>query len=201
MPGACRLGENELANTQTNRDKTSLDLRRFRAFALSGWLVAMVLGVALLFAVLQESAQSNFTKEFVAFAEEIVKEIDNLDPPPSAVAVTAFTDNGGDETQLGRLIATQLTVAIGKKDHRFRLSDRLGLAQVLDELKLAATGMIDPSDAPRLGEITPVNMLITGTSQSTAGKILVSAKVVDATTAEIRFSFTLCGWYGAAKRR
>ena len=102
------------------------------------------------------------------------------------VAVVDFTDLQGNVTELGRFLAEELSGTMAEDAHGFRVVDRTHLKTILQEHKLASTGLIDPQTARQLGRITGVDTLVTGTITSAFGEsVRVSAKALDVETAEI----------------
>ncbi|MGQ0815939.1 MAG: CsgG/HfaB family protein, partial [Gemmatimonadota bacterium] len=78
------------------------------------------------------------------------------------VAVADFTDLQGRVTELGRHLAEELSVALVNTEMGLRVVDRGHIRALLDEHKLAAQGIIDPSTAAELGRIAGVEILLTG---------------------------------------
>jgi len=102
------------------------------------------------------------------------------------VAVVDFTDLQGNVTELGRFLAEELSGALVNDARGFRVIDRAHLKSILQEHKLAATGLIDPATARQLGKIAGVDTLVTGTITSAFGDtVRVMVKALDVSTAEI----------------
>jgi len=102
------------------------------------------------------------------------------------VAVVDFTDLQGNVSELGRYLAEELSGVLAEEAHGFRVVDRSHLKVILQEHKLASTGLIDPQTARQLGRFTGVDTLVTGTITSAFGdSVRVSVKALDAETAEI----------------
>src|SRR6266849_2209770 len=102
------------------------------------------------------------------------------------VAVVDFTDLQGNVTELGRYLAEELSGALVNDSRGFRVIDRAHLKAVLQEHKLAATGLIDPQTARQLGKIASVDTLVTGTITSAFGEtVRVLVKALDVETADI----------------
>ena len=102
-----------------------------------------------------------------------------------ALALT-FTDLQGNVSELGRYLAEELSGVLAEEAHGFRVVDRSHLKVILQEHKLASTGLIDPQTARQLGRFTGVDTLVTGTITSAFGdSVRVSVKALDAETAEI----------------
>lgn len=101
------------------------------------------------------------------------------------VAVVDFTDLGGRTTELGRFLAEEFSVAIASSGKGFEVVDRTHLKSIIQEHKLSATGLIDPSTARKLGKIAGVEALITGTITPFGDSVRLSVKVLDTATAKV----------------
>jgi hypothetical protein len=102
------------------------------------------------------------------------------------VAVVDFTDLQGNVTDLGRYLAEELSGALVNDSRGFRVIDRAHTKAILQEHKLAATGLIDPQTARQLGKIAGVDTLVTGTITSAFGEtVRVLIKALDVETADI----------------
>ncbi len=100
------------------------------------------------------------------------------------VAVVDFTDLQGNATELGRFLAEQLSEDLVNDANGFRVIDREHLKTILQEHKLAATGLIDPTTIRKLGQIAGVDALVTGAITPFGDTVKLSAKVLDTSTAE-----------------
>lgn len=105
----------------------------------------------------------------------------------STIAVVDFTDLNGSVTELGRFLAEELSSALAEAGG-LRVIDRIHLRSLLQEHKLAATGVIDPATARKLGEIAGVQALVTGTITEFGDSVRLTAKVLDTATAQIHAS-------------
>lgn len=109
----------------------------------------------------------------------------------TAVAVVDFTDLRGEPTELGRFLAEELSNALvpavreGSKPATLRVIDRLRLTRILDELELAASGLLDPAQVRRVGEIAGVDGLVTGSLVAFAERLRLNLKVLDVRSGEI----------------
>jgi TolB-like protein len=99
--------------------------------------------------------------------------------------VVDFTDLQGRVTEYGRFLAEEFSVALAANPTGFKVIDRTNIKTILQEHKLASTGIIDPQTARKLGEITGVQALVTGTVTPFGDDLRISVKVLDAETAEI----------------
>jgi len=101
------------------------------------------------------------------------------------VAVVDFTDLQGCVTELGRFVAEELSASLAEGGKGLDVVDRTNLRVTLQENKLAATGVIDPATARKLGQLAGVDSLITGTLTPFGDSVRVAVKVLDAATARI----------------
>jgi TolB-like protein len=101
------------------------------------------------------------------------------------VAVIDFTDLQGNVTELGRFLAEELSVDLVADAKGFEVIERTQLKVILQEHKLATTGLIDPQTARKLGQIAGVDALVTGTITPFGDTVRLSAKVLDTTTARM----------------
>lgn len=79
-----------------------------------------------------------------------------------SVAVVDFTDLRGRTTELGRWLAEELSSGLINAESKIEVVDRLRLAKILEEMKLSASGLIDPSTVREIGRISGVEALVTG---------------------------------------
>ncbi|MCX7590987.1 MAG: CsgG/HfaB family protein [Kiritimatiellae bacterium] len=101
------------------------------------------------------------------------------------IAVVDFTDLQGNVTELGRFLAEELSVALASTGKGFEVVDRTHLKAILAEHKLASTGVIDPATARKLGQITGVEALVTGTITSFGDSVRLTVKCLDTATAKV----------------
>lgn len=102
-----------------------------------------------------------------------------------SVAVTDFTDLDGSPTELGRYVAEEFSDALFADARGFDVIDRTHLKAILQEHRLATTGLIDPATARKLGQIAGVETLVTGTTTPFQDYVRLSVKVLDTETAKI----------------
>jgi TolB-like protein len=103
------------------------------------------------------------------------------------VAVVDFTDLHMNVTELGRYLAEEMQGALQNEASAagFVVVDRTHLKSILQEHKLAASGVIDPQTARRLGEFAGVDCLITGSLTPLGDTVRMSVKALDVTTAQV----------------
>lgn len=158
---------------------SALTITRKAVARVSLILLILTLLSQLLFAYEQEVRQLS-----ARMAEAITKS------GRKTVAVVDFTDLQGNVTELGRFLAEEFSVALTMAAKDFEVIDRTHLKTLLQEHKLASTGIIDPQTARKLGEIAGVQALVTGSITPFGDSVRLSAKVLDASTAKMISGFT-----------
>lgn len=111
------------------------------------------------------------------------------------IAVVDFTDLQGNVTELGRFLAEEFSVALSNDAKDFEVIDRTNLKILLQEHKLASTGIIDLQTARKLGEIAGVQALITGNITPFGDSVRLSIKILDVSTARV-----INGFFGDVPR-
>lgn len=105
--------------------------------------------------------------------------------PRRTIAVVDFNDLQNNVTPLGRFMAEELESALANSGAGLDLVDRTRLQLLLQENKLASTGIIDPATARKLGKIAGVQVLITGTITPLENTVRLSLKAIDSEDARV----------------
>lgn len=121
--------------------------------------------------------------EFRALADGLAEDIKASGK--KTIAVVDFTDLQGNPTELGRYLAEELSVAMARTHKGFEVIDRVHLKAILTEHKLAATGLIDPATARKLGQISGADVLLTGSMTPFSESVRVTVKALNTDTARI----------------
>ncbi len=100
-------------------------------------------------------------------------------PDPTTVGVFPFALSGpSPELQpLGRTFAELLTTDLGVSG-RLKLVERTQLQYLLDELKLAESGRVDPATAARSGRIVGAGRIVQGSINGDAAALRIDASIV-----------------------
>jgi len=128
------------------------------------------------------------------FGDELDKEISNLtaqvvsavdQTEVKTIAALDFVDLQGNTTQLGRFLADEISTELVMTKKRFTVVDRANLKKIMQENKLTVSGLVDPGNAKKLGQIAGVDALITGTVTPFDRTVRVAVKVIATDTAKI----------------
>lgn len=101
------------------------------------------------------------------------------------VTVLDFTDLEGHSNELGKYVAEQITVDFVMTKRPFAVLDRANQKKLLEELKLNASGLVNPENAKKLGMFSGVDALIFGTITPLGKNMNVTVKIITAETSEI----------------
>jgi len=102
------------------------------------------------------------------------------------IAVLDFQLQGkGFETEdMGKIVAEWLVTAL-VKEGRFDVIERRLLQKILQEHKLAMTGVVDETSATKLGKLLGVKVIISGSVLKLQSMIEVNARIIDVESASI----------------
>lgn len=105
------------------------------------------------------------------------------------VAAVDFTDLQLNTSELGRLIAeelsTELVRSTGERPGGFTVLDRNHLQLILREHQLEVSGLVDPANAKKLGKFAGIDTLVSGNIFELEQTIRVTVKAMDTETAAI----------------
>src|SRR5208282_4139077 len=124
-----------------------------------------------------------YEKEIKTLSETIVKKIAKAGK--KNVAVVYFTDLRGSTTDLGRLLADELSSDLSEDGKDFEIYDRNNLKSILTEHKFSMSGLMDPKTVKELGRKAGVDAIITGTVTPLGDNVRVSVRVIATDTAEV----------------
>jgi len=86
----------------------------------------------------------------------------------------------------GAFLTEKITSSLGSPESSIRLFERSRLDAVLQEQKLSASGLFDESEARRLGELAPLDAILTGSFTRMDRSVAVQLRIIDVVTGEVR---------------
>jgi TolB-like protein len=101
------------------------------------------------------------------------------------LAILDFTDLQNSPLEIGRYVSEQITVNLVSTKGGFKVVDRANLKSILDEHKLTTSGLVEPENARKLGQVSGVDALVLGNAIVLGDSIQLTAKVIATDTAEI----------------
>jgi len=102
----------------------------------------------------------------------------------------------GETKGLGDEIAATLTDGLARSG-KVRVVERWRLKQILDELKLSASGLIDDQTAVKAGKILGANALLLGSFVKFQSSVKINIRVVKTETGEILSTEKAAGPFSA----
>jgi len=96
-----------------------------------------------------------------------------------------FADKG-----FGTFITEKISSTLGAPGSPVRLFERARLDAVLQEQKLSSSGLFNESEARRLGELAPIDILLTGTFTRLDESLSVNLRFIDVVSGEVRGSLS-----------
>jgi curli biogenesis system outer membrane secretion channel CsgG len=99
-------------------------------------------------------------------------------------AIFAFQERGSDVKGLGPQVADLLFAGLVVEPNMY-LVDRQDLEKVLNEQELSASGVINPAEAARVGQLTGAKLLVTGSVLQVRDTLYVVAKVIGTETTRV----------------
>lgn len=90
----------------------------------------------------------------------------------------------------GSYATEQIFAGLGSAGPGIRLFERARLDAVLKEQKLSASGLFDESEARKIGELAPIDLLLTGTYTRLEGSVVLHGRFLDVVSGEVVVGFS-----------
>ncbi len=144
----------------------------------------LLLTILLLFAI-QPSAFAASESE-VTIKEAVKQFAENR--KRTRIAVFDFANTAGDKTRYDTYIADMLVSELSR--YKMTLLERKRLEVILGEHALSQSGVVDPNKALKLGEMLPVDMILSGSYTEMSGRVIIHGRFIDVGSGEILSAFT-----------
>ena len=145
--------------------------------------VVILCGAVFLLVVFLAGYALGYEKEISALSASIGQRIESLGK--KKIAVVDFTDLQGNVTELGRFLAEELSVSLTVNFPNLEVIDRTHLKTLLQEHALSVSGLMDPSNVQKLGQISGVEAIVTGSVTPFGDNVRVTVKVIATDTAKV----------------
>jgi TolB-like protein len=126
---------------------------------------------------------------------EVINSENKLIDKPKTVAIIAFDNTSGKESEYGDLggpLRDMFTTDL-KSVQKLTMLDRQALEKLLNEQNLNNSKNFDQSTATKIGKLLGAEVIITGTYFEFFGSLRVDAKFINVETGEIAFSVGVDG--------
>lgn len=99
-------------------------------------------------------------------------------------AIFAFQERGADVKGLGTQVA-DLVFASLVVDPSMYLVDREDMQKILQEQELSVSGLVNPSEAVQVGQLTGAKLILTGSVIQAGDKLVLVAKIIGTETSRV----------------
>lgn len=141
-----------------------------------------LLVVSVLFAAMLFAQGSEVNKKVIVLANKInASYVEQFGQETGhRVAITEFSNVGSraEEKHIGYLVSEILSGELGKGKH-FILVERMQMEKVLEEQKLALTGILDSEKSVEVGNLLGAQAIISGSVIEAGNFFIVNARMVD----------------------
>ncbi len=128
-------------------------------------------------------ARQNLDEGIKALTEQINKYM--VEKNKTIIAIIPFSDIQKQRVNaFGSFIAEELTTNLFMTG-KFKIVERTLLRQLLDELKLGQTGVIETKSAKELGKIAGVEAIIAGTITDLGSAIAINCRLIETESGEV----------------
>lgn len=124
-----------------------------------------------------------FNKEMESIATIMAKSINSSGK--KTVAVIDFMDLQGNATELGRFVAEEISSDLMNIDKSFEVIDRTHIKNILNEHKFEMSGLVDPKNARKFGQIAGVDVIITGSVTPFGDTVRITCKSIITQTTKV----------------
>jgi len=155
-------------------------MKRFKRNIIKLFFMSLLLVVSF---VISSNSSLAYEKEVERISNIMIDKIS--DSGKRLIAVVDFNDLPGNITELGRFLAEEFSAALSNNKRGFEVIERTHLKNIIKEHKLSLSGIIDLKTAQKIGEISGIEALVTGTITSFGESVRLSVKLLDTRTAKI----------------
>jgi len=117
-----------------------------------------------------------YEKEIKGLATTIANDMSSMGT--QRIAVVDFTNFQGRVTELGRLIAEDISIELVNSKSDFQVIDRTHMNTILRELSLSSSDLFDPKRAGEFGKLARADAILTGSVTPFGDMIRVNLKVI-----------------------
>lgn len=154
----------------------------------------MKISIALLLFFCSLTLQAQKKKSYAAVTQELTQKI--VEAPsvvlPQKLAVVPFTATASSvETShaFGEYLTETMIGLLSGHPEKLKLFERTRMDAILKEHEFILTDLMKPAAALKIGQLAPIDALLSGTYTKLKSYIEVSARVIDVTSGEITMSY------------
>lgn len=151
---------------------------------------ALVIALLLPLSLCAQKAR-NYTVVTSELADKVVTA--NVPATPVRLAVVPFTATAAStqaSAQFGEYLTETIIAKLGNHADRVKLFERTRLDAILKEHEFILTDMMKPAAALKIGQLAPIDALLSGTYTKLKSYTDVSARLIDVASGEILVSYS-----------
>jgi TolB-like protein len=138
---------------------------------------------------------SQKTKDQTVIINELAATISNasFSKIPARLAIVTFVPvqgNANNVNAYGDYLTESIIGKLSENKEKLKLYERKRLDAILKENELMLSGMMKPSEALKIGELLPIDVLFSGTYTKLKSYIDISGRLIDVTSGEIIVSYS-----------
>ncbi|MBN8576497.1 MAG: hypothetical protein J0L66_06110 [Cytophagales bacterium] len=154
------------------------------------WIKGFLIG-GIAMAALQALAQK--PKPYPAVTQELASRIITAPAPnvPQSLAVVPFTatPSSPQSQAFGEYLTETIIGSIAGHPDKLKLFERTRMDAILKEHEFILTDLMKPAAALKIGQLAPIDAILSGTYTRLKSYIEVSARIIDVTSGEITMSY------------
>ncbi|MFH1540974.1 MAG: FlgO family outer membrane protein [Elusimicrobiota bacterium] len=174
--------------------RSSLTKLYYRFFIISLCLICLLF----LFCVTANKkvyAEKNNAQSFSRVIQGLTKKLNNTikSDRMTRLAVLIFVPTKNTieakNNEFGEYFSESLISALSANQQKFKLFERKRLNLILEENRLSLSGLIDENEAKKIGELAPIDVILSGTYTKLKDYIDINSRLIDVVTGEILLSY------------
>lgn len=154
------------------------------------WIKVLLIGAI---ATLALQAQAQKPKSYPAVTQELAAKIIAAPAPklPQSLAVVPFTATPSSQQSkaFGEYLTETIIGSISGHPDKLKLFERTRMDAILKEHEFILTDLMKPAAALKIGQLAPIDGILSGTYTKLKSYIEVSARIIDVTSGEITMSY------------
>ena len=148
---------------------------------------------ALIITALAFQAHAQKPKSYPAVTQELAAKIIAAPAPklPQSLAVVPFTATPSSQQSkaFGEYLTETIIGSISGHPDKLKLFERTRMDAILKEHEFILTDLMKPAAALKIGQLAPIDGILSGTYTKLKSYIEVSARIIDVTSGEITMSY------------
>ncbi|MEQ9593718.1 MAG: FlgO family outer membrane protein [Cyclobacteriaceae bacterium] len=135
------------------------------------------------------------TKSQTKVVDELVVKLNEVDLPnkPIRLAMAPFVSSVKSEdakNTFGEYLTESILGKLSENPAKFKLFERSRLDAIFKENELMLSGMMNPSEALKIGQLLPIDALFSGTYTKLKSYVDISGRLIDVTSGEILTAYS-----------